>query len=72
MSISSHASGERGGRVLARAIHVKPIRIADIPTAVSGIEARIKYEMGVKIALATQSTMPNILYGLLMVSAPRW
>ena len=49
---------------------MKPISIADIPTAVSGTESRIKYEMGANIAPTAQSAKPNILYGLLTISPP--
>ena len=45
--------------------------IADIPTAVSGTEPRIKYEMGANIAPAVQSDKPKILYGLLVILTPK-
>ena len=52
-------------------MQVKPIMTADIPTAVSGTEPRIKYDKGAKIAPAAQSATPNILYGLPVISPPQ-
>jgi hypothetical protein len=49
------------GRVFARAIHVKPIIIEDIPIAVSGTELIKKKATGANIAPARQNPMPSNL-----------
>ena len=45
--------------------------IVDIPTAVSGTELIIKYDIGANIVPARQSPSPSILYGLLTISTPK-
>ena len=40
---------------------MKPIMIADAPTAASGTEPIIKYEIGANIAPTKQSPSPSIL-----------
>ncbi len=42
--------------------------MVDIPTAVSGTEPIIKYDMGANMAPATQNARPNIRYGLFVIS----
>ena len=45
--------------------------IADMPTAVSGTELIIKYDIGANIVPARQTPSPSILYGLLTIFTPR-
>jgi hypothetical protein len=51
-------------------MQVKPMIMADSPTAARGTEAITKYEIGVKIAPAAQSDIPNSLYGRLLNADP--
>ena len=55
---------------MARAMQVKPIMIEDIPTAVSGTELMIKYDIGANMVPARQSPIPSIRYELLTTLTP--
>jgi hypothetical protein len=51
-------------------MQMTPIMTVDIPRAVSGTEVVTKYEIGANTAPATQSDIPNSLYGLLLNADP--
>ena len=51
-------------------MQVKPIMIAETPTAVRGAELIRKYEIGANMVPARQKPSPSILYELLKMLVP--